>query len=406
MTPTFVVADRELLAREADLIALRRQVHRQPELAFHEHGTAEMVAERLEACGLQVRRGVAGTGVVAVLSGGRAGERAERVGRAVAWRADLDALPIEEPQTCDFSSAVSGVMHACGHDGHTALAVVLAESLAAVRDTIAGEVVFLFQPAEETFRGATRMLAEGVLDAPPVEAIFGLHLTTHLPAGEVSIGAGVMWAAADLFEIEVRGQGAHGAYPHLGRSPIPAAVALVSALQALVPLEVAAADPAVLSIGRLAAGEWPNVVPERASIAGSLRTLSEATRQRLMARIREVTAGCAAAHRVEVELHFTSPCALVHNEPRCAALAQRCASAVLGPAAVHPGQPSLASDDMSAFLAARPGCYFRAGIGPRSGPIPPHHSAEFWMDERGLLPAARVALRILLEQLSASPQED
>jgi amidohydrolase len=175
MTPTFVVADRELLAREADLIALRRQVHRQPELAFHEHGTAAMVAERLEACGLQVRRGVAGTGVVAVLSGGRAGERAERARRAVAWRADLDALPIEEPQTCDFSSAVSGVMHACGHDGHTALAVVLAESLAAVRDTIAGEVVFLFQPAEETFRGATRMLAEGVLDAPPVEAIFGLR---------------------------------------------------------------------------------------------------------------------------------------------------------------------------------------------------------------------------------------
>jgi amidohydrolase len=392
-------AERELCARESSLIGLRRHLHRQPELAFEEHRTAMLVAGRLADCGLDVRRGVAKTGVVAVLRGARAG-------RTVAWRADLDALPINEPRTSPFSSTVAGVMHACGHDGHTALGVTLAEVLSGFRGSLTGTLVFLFQPAEEVFGGAQRMLAEGALDAPHVDEMFGLHLTTHLPPGQVAIGSGTMWAAADVFEIELTGQGAHGAYPHMGRSPLLAAASLVGLLQSLVSQEVAATETAVLSIGHLNAGERPNVIPDRARIGGSLRTLSDATRAALKARIEQVTHGVAGAHRVEARVQFGSGCLPVRNAPSSAEHARRCARAVLGPVAVHESAPSLASDDVSVFLAARPGCYFRAGIGPEAGPAPPHHSPEFSMNEAGLLPAARVALRILLDALSpAEPLE-
>jgi amidohydrolase len=394
-----VDAERELCARESSLIGLRRHLHRQPELAFEEHRTAALVAGRLADCGLEVRRGIAGTGVVAVLRGARAG-------RTVAWRADLDALPIDEPRTSPFSSTVTNVMHACGHDGHTALGVTLAEVLSEFRASLTGTLVFLFQPAEEVFGGAQRMLAESALDAPYVDEVFGLHLTTHLPPGQVAIGSGIMWAAADVFEIELIGQGAHGAYPHMGRSPLLAAANLVALLQSLVAQEVAATEPAVLSIGHLSAGERPNVIPDRARIGGSLRTLSDATRETLRARIEEVAHGVAGAHRIEARVQFGSGCMPVRNAPGSADLARRCARAILGPAAVHDSTPSLASDDVSVFLAARPGCYFRAGIGPDAGPAPAHHSPEFWMNEAGLLPAARVALRILLDALSpAAPSQ-
>jgi amidohydrolase len=391
-------AERELLTRESGLISLRRHLHHQPELAFAEHGTAALVASRLEGHGLEVRRGVAETGVVAILRGARPG-------RSVAWRADLDALPIDEPQTSPFSSRVSGVMHACGHDGHTALAVILAEVLSAFQASLEGTIVFLFQPAEELLRGAQRMLAEGVLEAPHVEAVFGLHLTTHLPPGHVAMGPGAMWAAAELFEIELTGQGAHGAYPHMGRSPLLAAAHLAVALQSLVSQEVAAAETAVLSLGYLKAGERPNIIPDRALLGGSLRTLSETVRHTLKTRIEQVAQGIAGACRVQASVRFGPGCMPVHNEPRHTELARHCARAVLGPSAVHDSEPSLASDDMSVFLEARPGCYFRAGIGPEVGPPPAHHSPEFSMNEAGLLPAARVALRILLSATRPSAGE-
>jgi amidohydrolase len=301
MSRALADAERALCARESSLIELRRDLHRQPELAFEEHRTAALVAARLAACGLEVRQGVAGTGVVAVLRGAEAGP-------TVAWRADMDALPIDEPGTGPFSSTVNGVMHACGHDGHTALAVTVAEALAGFRTRVAGTLVFLFQPAEEVFGGAGRMLAEGVLDAPHVDEVFGLHLTTHLPPGHVAIGSGIMWAAADVFEIELLGQGAHGAYPHMGRSPLPAAASLVLLLQSLVAQEVAAAETAVLSIGCISAGERPNVIPDRARVGGSLRTLSDATGAALKTRIEQVAHGVAGAHGVEARVRFEAPC--------------------------------------------------------------------------------------------------
>ncbi len=387
-------ADHGLMARAGELLILRRQIHQRPELAFAEHCTAELVASRLESRGLRVRRGVAGTGVVAVLQGAP--------GPVVAWRADLDALPIDEPRGSPFSSSVSGAMHACGHDGHTAIAVLLAEILSGFKANLKGTIVFLFQPAEEILGGARRMLAEGVLEEPRVEAVYGLHLTTHLPAGEVAIGAGVMWAAADLFEIELRGRGAHGAYPHMGRSPVTAAAHLVLSLQSLVAQEVSAEEVAVLSVGHLKAGERPNVIPESATLGGSLRTLSEEVRQMLKARIEQVAQGIASACRLEVRVRFEQGCRPVRNSPGHVELARRCAREALGPAAVKDSKPSLASDDVSEFLHARAGCYFRAGIGPEEGPPPPHHSPEFEMNEAGLLPAARVALRLLLGATESS----
>jgi amidohydrolase len=392
MTPALELSS-SLTQRHDELVALRRDLHRHPELSSEEHRTAALVAERLHRAGLEVTTGIAGTGVVAVLRG-------DRPGRTVAWRADMDALPLAEAVESPFKSTTSGVMHACGHDGHTAIAVVLAEALAAQRSALPGDAVFLFQPAEETFEGARPMIEAGVLDRHRVEEVYGLHLTSRLPVGRVEACAGVSMASADFIEVEVTGRGGHGASPHLAVDPIAIAAHILVGLQHAVTSTVPAQRAAVLTIGQFIAGTAPNIIPEAALMRGSLRTLSSVDRRELLERIASIAEGVAHGQRGRATVRTVGGCCPpLSNHERQTELVRACAEAELGSGLVEAGEPVLASDDMSLFLEQRPGCYFRVGAAPVGGPGPAHHSPKFEINEGSLLVGARVAASVLLHAL-------
>jgi amidohydrolase len=385
----------DLVNRGHDLIALRRDLHSHPELSFEERRTAAVVAERLHRAGLEVTTGVAGTGVVGVLNG-------DQPGRTIAWRADMDALPLHEAVDSAFRSTAAEVMHACGHDGHTAIAVILAEVLAARRAQLPGRTVFLFQPAEEVFGGAGPMIAAGVLDTHGVDEIYGLHLATRLPVGRVEACPGVSMASADFLEIEVKGRGGHGASPHLVVDPIVIAAQILVGLQQVVTSCVPAQRAAVVTIGQFLAGAAPSIIPEQALLRGSLRTLRANDRRELLARLAAYVQAVATAHRGQASVRAMAGCCppLVNHEPQTA-LVRGCAGAELGAGCVEAGEPVLASDDMSLFLEQRPGCYFRVGAAPEGRDPPPHHSPDFEIHEGSLEVGARVAASVLLHALQS-----
>ena len=385
----------EIATRRETLIELRRDFHRHPELAFREHRTAAIVARRMQAAGLDVHTGIGGTGVVAVLHG-------KEHGKTIAWRADIDALPLAEASNLPFVSAAPGVMHACGHDGHTAIGITLAEILAARRARFRGKAVFIFQPAEENGQGAKAMLEDGRLHGLGIEAVYGLHLVTRLPAGQLAVRSGPVMAAADIFTIKVTGKGGHGAMPHHAVDPITVAANIVMGLQHLVAREISAQEPAVLTVGKMAAGTSHNTIPSEAELVGTLRTLQPAVRERVKERLGSFIAHLAQAYRATAELAFDDEgVPAVMDEGAHTALVRDCARELLGQSALHEADIAMASDDMSRFLEQWPGCYFWMGIGERESFAPPHHSPQFAMNEAGLEAALRVALAVMLKALSS-----
>ena len=385
--------DEELQSRRARMIELRRDFHRYPELSFHERRTATVIAETLAHAGLEVRTGVADTGVVGVLRG-------DEPGPTIAWRADIDALPIEENLDLPFKSEHAGVMHACGHDGHTAVALSLAELLAARRKDLPGTAVFLFQPAEETFGGASRMIAEGALENPHVDKVFGLHLTTMLPAGQIACRPGPLAASADFFDIEVKGFGGHGAFPHLSIDPITVAAHIVVGMQDLVSREIAVQETAVMTVGQISGGNKHNIIPETALLRGSIRAFSPTVRDQLVERLSSYASRMAQAYRAEARMTLVgegTP-AVVNHEAE-AAFVHACACEHLGAGQVADLKPTMGSDDMALFLEARPGAYFWSGVAPRGKEAMPHHHPGFEMEEGGLDNALRLATAVMLEAL-------
>jgi amidohydrolase len=393
MSKTTLAWSQEVDRRLESLVALRRDFHRHPELSLQEHRTAQIIAERLHAAGLEVRTGIGGsTGVLGVLHG-------DQPGRTVAWRADIDALPLTELLAAPFASGTPGVMHACGHDGHTAIAITLAEILASRRAEVPGTAVFVFQPAEEVFGGAKPMIAAGVLDNPRVDEIYGLHLTTQTPVGHVSIRPGPAMASADFFDVEIQGKGGHGAYPHLSVDPITVAANILLGMQNLVSREVKAQEPAVLTVGQIVAGTKHNIIPATAVMRGSLRTFSEVVRHQVVERLGTFVTGMAQAYQAEARVSFQGEgCPAVINHAAQTTFVHQCAVDELGQEAVEDGDYVMASDDMSLFLHERPGCYFRVGIAP-AGPPRPHHAPEFEMNEAGLPVGLRVGLNVMLSAL-------
>jgi amidohydrolase len=384
----------EIERRRDDLVELRRDFHRHPELSFEEHRTAEIIADRLDAAKLEVRTGLARTGVVGILHG-------DRPGRIIAWRADIDALPLTEVLEAPFASGTPGVMHACGHDGHAAIGITLAEMLAARRAEMPGTAVFIFQPAEEVLGGALPMLQAGVLDSPRVDEVYGLHLTTLMPVGQVMVRPGANMASADAFEIEIRGRGGHGAYPHLSVDPVTAAAHILIGMQHLVAKEIPAQEAAVLTVGQIETGTKNNIIPSSAVMRGTLRTLDEGVRKQILDRLGPFAADLARAYRAEARLELTDMrCPTVVNHAEQTEFVRRCAETEIGEPSVTPGRPVMASDDMCFFLRARPGCYFRVGIAPSHGRPAPHHSPEFEMDEGGLPIGLRVGLSVMLNALA------
>ena len=376
------------------MVALRRDFHRHPELSFEEKRTSAIIAERLTAAGLEVRTGIAKTGVVGILRG-------DRPGRTIAWRADIDALPLTEILDAPFKSGTPGVMHACGHDGHTAIAITAAEILAARRAELPGTAIFIFQPAEELLSGAKPMIEAGVLENPRVDEIYGLHLTTQDVTGKVNVRRGPTMASGDGFDVQVTGKGGHGAYPHLSVDPMTAAAHILIGMQSLVTKEVAAKETVVLSVGQIQAGTKNNIIPEKAIMRGTLRTFDLDVREQMLGRLQAFVSDMARAYRAEARLDLTMGCPPVINPERETQLVHRCAVEELGEAAVVEGPPVMASDDMSLFLRARPGCYFRVGIAPTHGRAAPHHAPEFEMNEAGLPIGLRLALAVLQTRLNA-----
>lgn len=347
----------ETLRREhARLTAIRRDIHAHPELAFAEHRTAEHVAKHLSLLGIEVHRGIGGTGVVGVVRGG------DGV-RAIGLRADMDALPMQERNTFAHQSRYAGCMHACGHDGHTTMLLAAAEVLAAERD-FDGTVYLVFQPAEEGEAGARAMMEDGLFERFPMESIYGLHNWPGMPAGQFAVHDGPTMASADRFDVEIFGRGSHAAMPHLGTDPVVAAAALVQAIQTITSRHLDPLDAAVVSTTLFHAGEAYNVIPDRAELAGTVRAFSEAVQTSVERRLKELCDGIAATYGVRVELTYRRGYPPTVNTSREAALCAEVAAHVSGSKVVTDARPTMGAEDFAFFLQEKPGCYVWLGNGP------------------------------------------
>ncbi|MCK6407658.1 M20 aminoacylase family protein [Thauera sp.] len=363
---------------QSKLTAIRRDIHAHPELAFEEHRTAELVARHLEALGIETHRGVGGTGVVGVVRG-------RRGLRAIGLRADMDALPITERNEFAHKSTIQGCMHACGHDGHTTMLLGAAEALAARRD-FDGTVYLIFQPAEEGEGGAPAMIADGLFERFPMEAVFGMHNWPGMEAGTFAIHSGPVMASADRFDIRFTGVGAHAAMPHLGVDPVVAGAAFVQAAQTLVSRVLDPIDAGVVSVTQFHAGEAYNVIPDRAELCGTVRTFSAEVRDRLERGLRQVAEGIAQSHGVEVLFEFRRGYPPTVNTAAEAALCAEAARAVAGADHVFTDRrPSMGAEDFAYFLEEKPGAYIWIGNGPGEGGCMLHNPRYDFNDE--VLPA-------------------
>lgn len=350
----------ELSARIA---TLRRDLHAHPELAFEETRTAAVVAEHLKRLGLEVHEGIAKTGVVACL-------RAGNGTRAIGLRADMDALPLPEMNTFPHHSRHPGRMHACGHDGHTAMLLGAAEALVRLKDAggFDGTVHFIFQPAEEHEGGGRVMVEEGLFERFPMQMVFGLHNWPGLPAGSIAVHEGPVMAGADRFEIAITARGAHAAMPHQGTDAILAGSALVQALQSLVSRQTDPLDAAVVSVTRFQAGHADNILPERAVLGGTVRSFRPELQDALEEGMRRVCNGIEMVHRVQIDLQYARGYPPTVNAPEPAFICREVARQVIEGEQVHTHlKPSMGAEDFAYLSRVVPGCYVWLGNGPGEG---------------------------------------
>lgn len=378
------------------VIADRRFLHQHPELGFQERETAHFVEERLRTYNLdEVQTGIAQTGIVGILHGGRG------PGRCVLLRADMDALPITELNDVPYKSEHPGAMHACGHDAHTAMLLGAARVLAECRADFAGTVKFLFQPSEEANGGGAKpMIAAGVLENPHVDAAFGIHVGSNVPVGQVAVRPGAVNAAADSAAVTIRGLGGHAARPQIAIDPIVIGAHCIVALQSLVSREVDPLAPAVITVGTLHAGTVSNVIPEEATFTATVRTTDEKTRQLLAERIPAVCQGIAATFRGTAEVKYTFGYPPLVNDDAMAALVREVALDVVGEDRIADVPPGMGAEDMSYLINAASGAFYRLGVRNEARGITyGHHHPRFDIDEEALATGvamhAAVALRFL-----------
>lgn len=375
---SYIISPPEETALQAHLHKLRTQLHQDPELSWQEHRTTRLVRQELEALCLEpVPLGLP-TGTAALLRGALPGP-------TVGLRADLDALPITERTGAEFSSRVPGVMHACGHDVHMAALLGAARLLAARRDRLAGNVLFLFQPAEEAATGAMRVLEQGLFRRVPMAGMLALHVWPGLAQGQLGIRSGAILSAVDSFEITVTGRGGHGSAPERACNPIPAGAALASALTTLRANDLPQAEPAVTAVTCIQAGTCNNVIPDRCILLGTIRTFSARTRAQAKARLEALTAGIAAAWGCTAAVGWTDGTPALCNDAGLAAAMERAAVSVFGKSGCVQIEPQMISEDFACYGSEVPICCALLGVGSPVG----LHSAAFCPDSSVLLPAAR-----------------
>jgi amidohydrolase len=376
MTGIDFLAEAEALRSE--VIARRRDFHQHPELAFQEFRTAGIVADVLTELGMEVQTGIAGTGVIGILEGATDG-------LTVLVRADMDALPIEEANQTEYVSLEAGKMHACGHDGHTAIALSVARLLSQHRHKIAGRVKFVFQPAEEVGQGARKMIDAGALESPRPDVSLGLHLWNTLPVGTVGIAEGPVMAAASDFTITITGRGGHGAMPEQTIDPVVCAAQMTMAFQTIVSRNTNPLDTAVVTVTQIHAGTTNNVIPDRAVVSGTFRMFRRETRELIDQRMRAIAQYTAAAMNCEVTIqinHFTDP---VINDPAVAEKAIEAFRKVGKTETDFVVERTMGAEDVSEFMTDIPGTFFFVGCAnPARGLDFPHHHPQFDFDEDAL----------------------
>ena len=368
--------DAGVAVRLEEFVLLRRDLHRHPELAFNEKRTSALVAERLAACGYEVSEGFGGTGVVGVLRKGNGSKR-------LALRADMDALPIGEKTGVDYSSQNAGVMHACGHDGHTA--ILLSAAKAVSERDFSGTLILIFQPAEEIGAGARRLISEGLFDRFPVDAIFGLHNWPGEPLGQFGFVSGPAMAAIDRPIVRIVGHGGHGASPHETVDPVVAACNIVLALQTIISRNIDSREAAVISVGSIHGGEASNVIPDSVELRLTVRSFDPSVRDQLEERITELVRFQARSYGASAEIDYMRGFPALINHPVETSLAQDVALSVFGKENVVSNlKPRMASEDFAHYLQARPGCFLFVGNG-ESAPL---HSARYDFNDAVIGPAA------------------
>jgi len=381
----------------ADCRLLRHSLHARPELSGVEFATRDAVVAELVSLGFEPQTFEGSTGVVALWPA----DDSSSSHSALALRADMDALPLQEdnaaPHARPWISQIPGVMHACGHDGHTAVLLGVARWLATSGKKFPKAVKLIFQPAEETGLGAPGLINAGVLESPRVEAIFGLHGWPELPAGTLSIPDRAIMAAVDNFTLTLRGRGGHGAMPHLARDPVIAAAALILGAQTLVSRKSSPLDASVLTFGQVAAGKTHNVIPETCVLRGTLRTLSPALRAELMAAFESMVEHTAAAHGVTRELEWVEACPATLNDPAMAALARAGVRRALGDECLREAPPSMGGEDFSYFLHRVPGAYFWLGLGMERGGL---HNPRFDFNDEAMAAGIAAFVGIVEEYFS------
>jgi amidohydrolase len=373
-----------------ELTEIRHDIHAHPELGLEEHRTSEIVARKLAEWGIEVHRGIGGTGVVGVL---RAGNGHGRIG----LRADMDALPIEEATGAGYASSAPGRMHACGHDGHTTMLLGAARHLAETRD-FSGTVHFIFQPGEEGIGGALAMLKDGLFDRFPCDAIFGIHNAPGMPVGKYAITPGAAMAGGAFFDITVTGRGSHGARPELSVDPVLVACHLGTALQSLVSRNVPPREIAVLSVTRMQSGEAYNVIPEMATLSGTARTMRRETMNLLEQGLTRIASNVAAAFGAAASVEFRLIFAPLVNDAAAAAEFADTAAELVGEANVNRNKPpAVASEDFSFMMEQVPGAYLNIGNGEAS---PPVHNPQYDFNDDAIPYGSALFARLVERRLS------
>jgi amidohydrolase len=375
---------------------LRRDFHRHPELGFQEVRTASIVTRELNGLGLEVSSGIAETGVVALIEGAQPGPVA-------LLRFDMDALPIHEETGAEYASQNAGVMHACGHDGHTAVGLTIARLLHAHRQDLRGTVKLVFQPAEEGLGGAPRMVAEGVLENPRPDVTLAMHVWNEKPLGWIGVTPGPAMAAAEKFKFSITGKGGHGAAPHLAVDPVLASAQVITALQSIVARNVPPLQTAVISVTTVHGGEAFNVIPPKVEMQGTIRTFEPEVREMVLRRFQEVIEGTSASFGCQAQIELEALTPAVINDARTAALVQRLVPEVLPFSELDVSNRTMGSEDMAYMMREVPGCFIFVGSSnPEKGLDAPHHHPRFDIDERALVYGAALLASAAVEYLSAS----
>lgn len=381
----------EIQALQSELVAFRRQIHQRPELGFKEQLTAAAIASKLKEWGIPHQTGIAQTGIVAMIQGRKTSFRL----KTLAIRADMDALPIQEANQVPYKSLHDGVMHACGHDGHTAIALMTAYYLSRHQSDFAGTVKIIFQPAEEGPGGAKPMIEAGVLTNPDVNAIIGLHLWNNLPLGTIGVRSGALMAAVERFTVKIQGKGGHGAMPHQTIDSIVLGSQIVNALQTIVSRNVNPIDSAVVTVGEFHAGTARNVIADTANLAGTVRYFNPELEGFFHQRIEAIVAGICASHGATYQLDYLKFYPPTINDEKMTDLVRSIATDLVEtPMGVVPECQTMGGEDMSFFLQQVPGCYFFLGsANPDRSLAYPHHHPRFDFDETALSTGVEMFVR-------------